>query len=378
MSARRPTVAHLTSLHPPFDIRIFVKECRSLAHQGYDVTLVAPHDRNERRDDVYIRGIPRSSRRLARMTVTAFRVYREAARANADIYHFHDPELISFALVLALRGRRVIYDVHEDVPRALMSPGKDYVPAALKPALGWLLERVERFAARRFSACVTATPAIGARFKAMRARVEVINNFPIVGELAPAAGATWANRQNALVYLGNIAASRGSHEMVRAMAGVTKELGARLKLVGAHDSAAARQVLTILPGWEHVDDCGVMGRAEVARLLAHVYAGLVLFHPEPNHVEAQPNKLFEYMSAGIPVIASDFPLWRQLIEGERCGFLVDPLDVAAISRAIEYLLTNPAEAEAMGWRGREAIERCYNWGSEAQKLGELYQEILRS
>jgi glycosyltransferase involved in cell wall biosynthesis len=128
-------------------------------------------------------------------------------------------------------------------------------------------------------------------------------------------------------------------------------------------------------GWDRVVEHGQLSRSAVAELLQGVQAGLVLFHPEPNHVEAQPNKLFEYMSAGIPVIASDFPLWRDLIERECCGLAVDPLDEAAIASAIEYVLTHPDEAEAMGRRGRLAVERTYNWQPQAHKLLDLYARI---
>ena len=128
-------------------------------------------------------------------------------------------------------------------------------------------------------------------------------------------------------------------------------------------------------GWDRVEELGTLGRSEVAQLFGQVSAGLVIFLPEPNHVEAMPNKLFEYMSAGIPVIASDFPLWHGIVEGAGCGLLVDPLDPRAIAGAIEHLLTHPEEAEAMGRRGRQAVERWYNWENEESKLLQLYASL---
>lgn len=371
-------VVHLTSAHPAFDVRIFVKECRSIAAQGFDVRLVVPHTGDQLVDGVRIHAVPPPSGRLDRMTRTSLRVVRQALRLKADVYHFHDPELIPAALFLTWAGHTVVYDVHEDAARALMSPSRSYLPRRIKPFVAWLFDRLERFAARRFHACVAATPAIAARLGAIGARTTTVNNFPLPGELAAPAQDHWASRPAAVAYIGVIAPGRGLREMTEAMGRVRGPAEVRLKLAGTFSSGADRERATTLAGWRHVDECGQVDRAAVASLLRQVRAGLVLFHPDPNHVEAQPNKLFEYMSAGLPVIASDFPLWRELIERERCGLLVDPLDVDAIARAIEFVVTHTEEAEAMGRRGRLAVERTYNWSSESRKLIALYQSLSES
>jgi glycosyltransferase involved in cell wall biosynthesis len=149
-------------------------------------------------------------------------------------------------------------------------------------------------------------------------------------------------------------------------------LRARLKLAGKFDPSELREEVVRQPGWRKVEELGFLSRAGVGDLLGSVRAGLVLFHPAGNHDRSQPNKLFEYMSAGIPVIASDFPLWRQIIRRTECGLVVDPLNVKAIAGAVEYLLTNAEEAEEMGRRGREAIKREYNWETQRAKLLALY------
>ena len=102
-----------------------------------------------------------------------------------------------------------------------------------------------------------------------------------------------------------------------------------------------------------------------------------LLHPKPNYVESQPVKLYEYMTAGLPVIASDFPYWRRIVDEAGCGLLVDPKDPEAIADAIEWLWRNPEEAEEMGKRGREAVFARYNWRAEVPKLLGLYEEILQ-
>jgi len=105
-------------------------------------------------------------------------------------------------------------------------------------------------------------------------------------------------------------------------------------------------------------------------------AGLVLYHPVPNHTDAQPNKLFEYMSAGIPVISSNFPLWKEIVEGHQCGICVDPLKPDEIAKAIQWILDNPEKAKKMGENGRRAVEEKYNHTVEEKKLLTLYKLLL--
>jgi glycosyltransferase involved in cell wall biosynthesis len=123
---------------------------------------------------------------------------------------------------------------------------------------------------------------------------------------------------------------------------------------------------------------GQLGRADVASELQKAYAGLVILHPEPNYVTSQPVKLFEYMCAGIPVIASDFPVCREIIAGARCGILVNPLDPTEIAEAMEFLLTHPEEAQEMGRRGFQAILERYNWANEEKALLQFYTDLFRS
>jgi len=369
-------ICHLTSVHPAFDTRIFHKECCSLVRHGYEVSLIAPHDRDENANGVHILGVPGSRGRLKRMVVTAAQVYQRARQVDADLYHFHDPELIPFGLLLCAQGKKVIYDAHEDAPRALLSPGRDYLPIQIRKPMSWLLERLEGNAGKRFSALVAATPAIAGRLQPFQPHTYNVNNYPILDELVAPQKTRWNERSCSVAYVGGIAEVRGIQQMVDAVGYLADDLGVRLQLAGQFSPLALRPKIVELRGWKQVDELGFQDRAQVALLLGTVQAGLVLFHPGPNHMEAQPNKLFEYMSAGIPVLASNFPLWRDLIERYQCGLLVDPLNPKEIASAIEYIITHPLEAEAMGQRGRQAIQTEYNWELESQKLLSLYSDIL--
>jgi len=373
--SRALKVVHLTSVHSAADPRIFHKECRSLARAGFDVTVVGPHREDTTRDAVRIQAIRKSASRAVRMTLTAWRAYSRASRANADVYHFHDPELLLFGLLLRMHGKKVIYDIHEDMPKDILS--KHYLPAWSRPLISRLIEGIESFACTRFSALVAVTPSIADRFVPLNRRTVVVHNFPYVEEIvSPALDVPWEQRRQSVTYVGGITVQRAIREMVSAMALLPASLPATLELAGIENADEAdSQALRKDPGWYRVRHHGLLDQPTTFRLLHQVRAGLVLFHPEPNHVEAMPQKIFEYMGAGLPVIASDFPLWRKIIGESGCGIFVDPRSPEQIAHAIEYVLTHPIEAELMGRRGRDAVLARFNWRSEADKLVELYREL---
>lgn len=366
-------VAHLTSVHSASDVRIFYKECRTLAAAGYEVVLIAPHDRNELLEGVRIRCVPRANGRASRMTRGAWQVFRAAWRERGDVYHIHDPELIPVGLLLTLCGRRVIYDVHEDLP--LQISGKYWIPVWTRRGVSWAAAGLEAVGSRLFRGIVAATPSIAARFPPRK--TVTVHNFPDVGELVSPISRPFADRPPHVAYVGGIAAIRGIREIIESVAKLPEALNARLVLAGRFYPPELLGSVRGMPGWGKVDYRGWQSRGELGELLAKVRVGLVVLHPRPNFLDSYPTKLFEYMSAGLPVVASDFPLWRGIVEGIGCGFVVDPLDPKAIAEAVQWLLENPTEAEAMGERGRKAIEGKYNWSIEANKLTRYYQDILR-
>jgi glycosyltransferase involved in cell wall biosynthesis len=278
--------------------------------------------------------------------------------------------LILVGLLLKRRGARVIYDVHEDAPHEALSVNKDRPWNGRLKSWAWLL--LEGVARRVCDAFVCATPAIARRFP--RWRTVTVQNFPLLEEFAPP-GSAEAEREASLVYVGSITAIRGAREMVRALELLPESLPGRLLLAGPVHPPGLLPELERLPGWRRVDYLGVQPRPAVRQLLSRARLGIVLFHPERDHLDAMPNKLFEYMAAGLPVVASDFPLWRQIVAGAGCGLLVNPRNPLAVASAIRFLLEHPVEAAAMGRRGRAVVCERYNWQPEARKLLDLYKEL---
>lgn len=369
-------VCHITSVHPATDARIFIKECRSLAEAGYNVSLIAPGAKCEKRAGIRIVGIFPSKRgRFFRMTVTARRVMQSALKENAHAYHFHDPELIPVGLLLRILGKKVIYDVHEDYPLDIQS--RYWVPLWVRKPVSWFLKLFENFSARYFNYIAAATPAIAKKFRSINENTVIIQNFPRLDELSTTENEIpWEERLDGVIYIGGIDISLGIKEIVEAIELVQRKLNTQLILAGKFSPESLIKEIQGLPGWKNVEYRGFLSRKEVIKLLNQVKAGLVVRHPEPHYLVSYATKLFEYMSVGIPVIASDFPLWREIVGRAGCGLLVNPLNPQDIADSIVYLLDHTEEAEKMGKRGRKAVEETYNWSIEEKKLLRLYKDLL--
>jgi glycosyltransferase involved in cell wall biosynthesis len=369
---RAATVAHLTSVHYPFDVRIFHKECKTLVAAGYKVILIAAHNNPESVEGVCVEPVCKHEGRVWRMTATVWDVLRKAIASKADLYHFHDPELLPVGVLLKIAGNRVIYDVHEHVTQDILI--KEWIRNTyLRKIVSLCAGICEHVCVLAFDAVVAATPAIAAEFS--QTKTTLVQNFP-AAELDHSVRNAYCKRSAVVIYVGSITEQRGLREMVKAIGKVPGRLQARLSLVGSIGSVSVQQELQSSEHRATVDYLGFKDRSAVWALLGQARAGLAVLHPTRSYIESQATKMFEYMLAGLPIVASNFPLWKDLIDDIGCGITVDPLNVDAIAEAITWILDHPAEAAAMGERGRRAVLEKYNWDTEAQRLLALYQKLL--
>jgi glycosyltransferase involved in cell wall biosynthesis len=365
-------IVHLTSVHGRGDTRIFLKMCSSLVASGYEVVLVVADGLgNDSSAGVKIVDAGgRVENRFFRMIKTSFSIYRAALRLDGSLYHFHDPELIPIGLLLKLRGKIVIFDSHEDYASELLN--KDYLPRLVGRVISAAYSRLERFASKRFDATVTATGRIAEIFESYSKnnKVVVVNNYPLLADQPESQ--VLAAKSIDIVFAGAISDVRGVYELVQSL---SFNPGWKLAIAGTFATHKVEERITALPEWKYVDFRGQMPQGDVLELLGQSRLGMVTYLPTPNHIEAQPNKLFEYMYAGIPVVASDFPLWKQIIEGNHCGICVNPESPESISVGVRRLLDNPKLRAEMGKNGMKAVVEKYNWNLEKAKLPMVYKTL---
>ncbi len=339
-----------------------------MAESGHEVTLVVADGAGASRDDgVRIVDVGRLPGHVNRALRSTARVLAAARALDADVYQLHDPALIPAGLHLKRQGKKVVFDAHEDSAAALLGQRGDGSGNLLSRSLG----AYRRFACRRFDGIIAATPSIRDKFLPINPTTVDVNNFPLLRECD--APGVWSNKAAQVCCIGSIAAGRGIRELVRACS--LLRTPARVALAGAFAGPDLEAEVSAYPGWSRATALGHVDRTATRHVLARSVAGLATMHPASSRLDALPQEMFEYMAAGIPVIVSRFPLWRDIVEGNACGICVDPADPMAIAAAIDYFVLHPDLARRMGENGRRAVLETYNWQPESRKLVDFYAHL---
>lgn len=365
-------VCHMTNVHGVEDIRIFRKECVSLANAGYEVYLVERGESYEK-NGVHIVGvgdIPADRRR--RMTEGAKKVYEAAKQVDADVYHLHDPELLPYGLKLKKAGKKVIFDSHEDVPADILE--KYWIPAPLRRLISHGYAGYEKRVFSRLDGVIGVTPSLCDRLKKTNGNMAMITNYPIWEDGLPQP----QFQEKKIVFPGLLSELWNIEILVQA---AERLPGLTVELRSGNVEGDLLSRLQAMPGWKQVNFPGRASHEAVMRLMTECLCGMALCQPCPNSAgmlgTLGNTKIFEYMMAGIPVICTDFVLWKGIVDRWHCGICVKPDDVDAVANAIRYLLDHPDEARRMGENGRRAVREEFNWDSEAKKLTAFYAEILK-
>jgi glycosyltransferase involved in cell wall biosynthesis len=368
--SRKP-VYHITTAHQPYDQRVYYKECRSLAGAGHQVYYIVPSADDLESEFVTFRSYSPDRARAGRFLHHGFRVLRELDRiGKPGIVHFHDPELMLFIPALKRRGHQVIYDVHEEYVKQMSH--RHWLPPGLRGAMGQVYQWLEDRFLPRVDAVIAATPAIASHYR--QYHTVLVQNFPRLQQDYDFDYEQYNQRSSDLLYYGVINEVRGVESVLDAIAQVNSpKEKVRYRLAGVFIPEHYKQHLTQSKGWAYTDFLGYLDQAGIYRELQRARMAAVVLDPVPNQLKSQPNKLFEFMWAGLPIIYSNFDHWNSMAEG--CGIAVPPGDPEAVAEAITYLLDHPQEAYEMGQKGRKAVQERFNWPNEETTLLSLYEHL---
>ncbi|MDF2544307.1 MAG: hypothetical protein K0S47_4025 [Herbinix sp.] len=368
-------VCHITSAHKRYDTRIFEKECCSLAKHGYEVILLV-NDSNgdEIKNKVKITSTGfRPKNRFHRLLFSSGKIYKKAISIDADIYHFHDPDLLFISKKLKKSNKKVVYDSHEFYYMQIRE--KKYIPKLFRSIVASIYNVIETNVIRKIDAVITPCKFNGENVFENRAKRTVfINNTPRLEE--------FYNKYedkiltgDKVCHVGSLTYERGIYHLVKAI----KKADVNLLLGGDFKSQEFENTIKNMPEYSSVDYRGYLNKDGIVKIYQECYAGIctILNVGQYNKTDNLATKAYEYMSMGLPVIISDYPYVREVLKKYEFGIAVDPQNTDEIANAIEYLKNNPSDAYRMGQNGRKAIIELFNWNIDEDRLIKLYKSLMK-
>ena len=359
-----------TSVHHWNDPRIFYKEAVSLTKK-YDVELHAPAEFDFiEKKGVKIFGLPSWHKVTERKRIRK-ELLNRIRRSTADMFHFHDPELIFLCLYIKIFKRKiVIYDIHEDYYTQILL--KKWIPTKLiRTIVAIIFSFIEKLICNSFDLIIFAENYYKNSFpqKIIDKSIDILN-YPRLNEIK---SIDRNNNYVKIIYTGNVTVDRGAINMIKCLSVlIEKGYNVKLYLVGLlkdediislieKDAELSNNIATI--GKQKYIDYSI-----IKKHYSDANIGLALISSKAHYEKKLLTKFFEYMQNEIPMVISKYNEWEKLIHDTECGICVDPDNVMESANAIEYLINNPTIAKQMGKNGRKAVEEKYNWDTQAEKL----------
>ena len=366
-------ICHMTCVHQRYDTRVFQKECRSLAAQGYDVSLIVADGKgNEVKDGIKIFDVGSNKvSRWKRMTKITNLIKKKAIELDCEMYHFHDPELMFTGLALQKKGKKVIIDMHEDHPSYIAEA--NYIP--MRKLVAFLYEKLEVYAVKRFSGVITTRQVINARLAKYNRHIQMITNFPRLVTDFKGHNVN-DDKTTVIAFAGAINDNWRQRLVIRAI----ERIDNVKYLLAGPVSESYLETLKSLKGWSKVEYLGEVPFPKVCEMYEQATMGVAVYHYCNNMGGKEGNlantKLFEFMNYGLPCICTDFKLWKQIVEQEEeCGICVNPDNEEEFVKAIRFLIEHPEERKRMGENARRAAENSYNWECQEKLLLGFYQKL---
>ena len=372
-------IVHISSVHPWKDPRIFLKQCCSLAAQGFDVHLLTPDSLNEVREGVQLHRVwnqdpAKLNKSVLGKLMRPALLFKMARNLKPDVIHFHDPELIPWALIHRMLGYTTVYDIHEDNKTVIRH--RNYIPGPLKGLLSLLIGWIEGLA-HMLMPTVLAESYYKRRFP----NGVIVANYQNISvkqeEISLELGPVNKEGESHVLYTGNIEIERGVLKYIEGIRGTSN---VHLHLIGRTYQRTFDKTVDAQKGLENrIHWEGVASYVPFSRILERYterswLAGLVVFPYSDHYKDKHPTKFFEYMAFGIPIIYTDFSEWKNLLDPLEVGIAVNPEKPAELVSALDTLKEDKALWQSYAKNALHHSKQ-FSWDHEASKLTTLYNEL---
>ena len=362
-------ICHVTSLHKRYDNRIFEKQCKSLSSAGFKVILIVNDEMSDENiDEISIFSTSKEYKnRIQNLLFSTRRLLQKAIEVDADIYHLHDPNLIFLGNKLRMKGKKVIFDSHESVPDQIRE--KEWIPKYIRYPISYFYSVFERLYLKKFSGVISVSPQIVDRLRKINSNAIMITNYPKIKNVKII---RYPNKS--ICFAGTINSEWNHLEILDAIEEI-EDL--TYYLAGPADPEYLKQ-LKKHTAWRKVKYLGVISHKEVQELYSISCIGMAINSSKQiQGIGTLGNtKIFEFMEAGLPIVCTDYVLWKEILDKYQCGIYVNPKSIEEIRKSILYFLNNKNKALIMGANGRKAIEDKYNWDSQKKILIDFYKKTL--
>lgn len=367
-------VCHIISGYFRTDARVFQRQCKSLVNGGFEVCMLT----NDGQPCEIIDGIEIFAtdkywkNRIKVFFFANSQFIKKALEIDADIYQLHSPELIHLGLSLKGKGKIVIYDAHEDLPRHILE--KEWIPIFMRKTISRMVEVFMKKSLAKYHEIISPHSHVVKQLKSINNNVTLITNFPIINTLDEVSLDDYLKRDKIMCYTGTVYEYSNQESILDAMLDVPDINYDIAGFIG--DSHLER--LSTHQVFNRVKFRGRIPWSEMRTFYNKTIIGLVIYDYKLNLGNKLgsfgTNKLFEYMEAGLPFICTNYMLWEEVVTKHNCGLLVEPGNSDQISNAIKFLLNNPEKAYEMGQNGRKAVITEYNWNTQGKTYIDIYNK----
>ncbi len=372
------SICHLISGYYRNDARVFERQCKSLHNARKEVCILT----NDGEQEEVLDGIKIFtcriffSRRIFVLIFATFQFYFKAKKIDADVYQIHSPELIFLGLILKLKGKKIVYDAHEDLPRHILE--KEWLfwlPIIFRKLISFFIEKYLIFALKRYDYVITPHHHVNDQLKKQGIKSSLITNFPIIKTYKKKELRDYLRKENVICYTGTAYSYSNQEEILNA---VYELKNVKYKVAGYIESNHLKS-LSSLNGFDSLEYLGRIPWIELNAFYEKTSIGLVIYDYKLNLGDKLgsfgTNKIFEYMEASLPIICTNYVLWENIIKEYECGIAVNPGSSSEIKNAIKYLIDNKDKAFQLGQNGRRAVEEKYNWHIQEKNYLKVFENL---